>query len=225
MTFSLIMLSLNEIESMRVILPRIKKEWVDEIIIVDGGSTDGTIEFAESLGFPVLRQKSKGIIAGYIEGLKASTGEVVITFTPDGNMIPEKIPELVAKMKEGYDMVIVSRYLDGAKSEDDTLVSGFGNWLFTTMVNVLYGSNYTDVLGFYRAFRKDIFTRLGLWEDIRLSIDTQMCIRCARKGLKTTEIPGDEPKRIGGKSYRSIIKNGLIELSTVFGELFPSKKY
>lgn len=220
MKVSLVILCLNEIEALRVILPRIDKKWVDEIIIVDGGSTDGSIAYSQGLGFDILKQKSKGIINGYVEGLKAATGDVVITFTPDGNMIPEKIPELVSKMAEGYDMVIVSRYAKGAKSYDDHLISGFGNWLFTTMVNVLYGSHYTDVLGFYRAFKKDIFIKLNLWNDIKLSIDTQMCIRCARKGLKTAEIPGDEPVRIGGQSSRSIIGNGLIELFTIIKELF-----
>jgi glycosyltransferase involved in cell wall biosynthesis len=217
---SLLILCLNEIKALEVILPRINKNWVDEIIVIDGGSIDGSIEYSQGLGFLVLKQTSKGIIGGYIEGLEAATGDVIITFTPDGNMIPEKIPELVNKMAEGYDMVIVSRYAEGAKSADDNLISGFGNWLFTTMVNVLYGSYYTDVLGFYRAFRKDIFNRLNLWNDIKLSIDTQMCIRCKRKGLRTAEIPGDEPARIGGQSSRSIIGNGLIELSTIFRELF-----
>jgi len=218
MTFSLIILCLNEIDSLRVILPRIDRAWVDEIIIVDGGSTDGSIEYAEETGFHILEQKSKGIIGGYREGLEAATGDIVITFTPDGNMIPEKIPELVDKMKQGYDMVIVSRYKDEAKSHDDTLISGFGNWMFTKMVNVLFKANYTDVLGFYRAYKRDLFKNLGIERDLKLSVDTQLCIRCAKKGLKVAEIPGDEPKRIGGESYRSIIKNGFIELFTIIEE-------
>jgi hypothetical protein len=61
-------------------------------------------------------------------------GDVVITFSPDGNSIAELIPELVNKMKEGYDMVIVSRYLNEAKSEDDDIITAFGNWLFTKTV-------------------------------------------------------------------------------------------
>ncbi|MFC1594564.1 glycosyltransferase family 2 protein [Candidatus Omnitrophota bacterium] len=220
MTFSLIMLCLNELECLKVILPRIKKEWVEEIIIVDGHSTDGSIEYAKELGFDVLLQKGIGPIAGYQEGIEAAKGDAVITFTPDGNMIPEKIPELVSKMKEGYDMVIVSRYAPGAKSYDDTLVSGFGNWMFTKLVNSLYRCRYTDVLGFYRAFRKDLLQRLDLHGKIRITVDTQLCIRCAKRKMKVAEIPGDEPPRISGESYRSIIKNGCLELFTIFEELF-----
>lgn len=216
MKFSLIILVKNEIDGLKAILPRIKKEWCDEIIIVDGGSIDGSVEYAKENGFFVLHQKEKGIVAGIKEGLDMSLGDVVIGFTPDGNMIPEKIPELVKKMKEGYDMVIVSRYANGAKSYDDTLISGFGNWMFTKMVNILFKAHYTDVLGFYRAFKKDLIKNLGI--DMKLSIDTQLCIRCAKKGLKVAEVPGDEPKRIGGKSYRNILRNGFIELTTIIEE-------
>ncbi len=162
MKFSLLIFSLNEMEAMRIILPRIKKEWVDEILIIDGGSTDGTIEFSESLGFNVYKQKSKGIISAFNEALEIAKYDTIITFTPDNNMIPEKIPELVSKMKEGYDMVTVSRYFNGAKSYDDTIISGFGNWMFTTMVNVLFRANYTDVLGFYSDLPPENCTSLNV---------------------------------------------------------------
>lgn len=224
MKFSLIILVLNEIECLKVILPRIDKSWIDEVIIVDGGSIDGSIEFAKKLGFYVYAQKEKGIIAGYREVFEIAKGNALIVFTPDGNMIPEKIPELVAKMKEGYDMVIVSRYKNKAKSFDDTLVSAFGNWMFTSLVNLLFNANYTDVLGAYRAYKKDVFGRLGI-EIKRRPVETRVCIRLAKRGFKVAEISGDEPKRISGKSYRSIMKNGFNELSIIIEEFFniPSK--
>ena len=222
MTFTLLVFILNEIEGLRVVLPRIQKEWVDEFILLDGGSTDGSVEFAESLGFRVTRQKSKGLLEALREGIGLVRTDCVIPFTPDNNMIPEKIPELVAKAKEGYDMVICSRYYGGAKSQDDNLITGFGNWMFTSIVNVLFGTRYTDLLGLYRVFRTDLIRRLGI--TIQISIDTQLCIRCATHGFKVTEIGGDEPKRIGGKSSRKIIKNGLIEVVTITKEFIFKKK-
>lgn len=214
--YSLMMLSLNEIDGMRAVLPRIPKELLYEVIVLDGGSTDGSIEYAKSFGFTVVHQQEKGLVNGTKEGIAATTGDIVITFTPDNNMIPERIPDLIAKMEEGYDMVVVSRYLPPAKSQDDHIISGFGNWMFTTMVNVLFKTNYTDVLGFYRAYRLDLLKELNL--EIKLSIDTQLNIRCAKRGKKVGEIPGDEPPRIGGKSSRSIIWNGLVELHTILDE-------
>ncbi|MFT5207355.1 MAG: glycosyltransferase involved in cell wall biosynthesis [Candidatus Omnitrophota bacterium] len=219
MKIGLIMFSLNEINGMKVTLPRIKSEWVDDIVIIDGGSTDGTIAYAESLGFRVVRQTRKGgIIPAMKEIFEQTDCDFVITFTPDNNMIPEKIPELVAKAREGYDMVVVSRYLDGAKSEDDHLISGFGNWMFTTMVNVLFKTKYTDVLGFYRGYRLALLDELGI--DIEPSIDTQLSIRCKKDNKKVIEIPGDEPKRVGGQSSRSIIGHGSYELYTIIREFF-----
>jgi len=217
MRYSLVMLVLNELEGLKEILPRIKREWLDEVVIIDGGSTDGSIEYIQSLGFKVTPQQVKGLITGIKEGIETATGDAIIGFTPDNNMIPEKIPELINKMEEGYDMVIVSRYLEGAKSYDDTLVSGFGNWMFTKLVNILFKTNYTDVLGYYRVYRKDLLKELHI-DEIELSIDTLLCIRCKKFNKRVAEIPGDEPPRIGGKSSRSIIGNGIMELKTIIRE-------
>ena len=110
MKTTLVVAALNEIDGMRVIMPRIKKEWVDEILVVDGGSTDGSYEYAVQNGYKVVRQKSKGLANAYFEAMEIAEGDVLIPFSPDGNSVPERIPALVEKMKEGYDMVVVSRY-------------------------------------------------------------------------------------------------------------------
>ena len=115
--------------------------------MVDGGSTDGTIEYAREQGYQVYVQKEPGIRQAYMEALPLVEGDVIITFSPDGNSIPELILPLIDKMKEGYDMVIVSRYLDGAKSDDDDFLTGWGNWFFTTTCNILFGFRYTDCHG------------------------------------------------------------------------------
>ncbi len=221
MTVALMIFALNEVEGMKVVLPRIKKEWFHEILVVDGGSTDGSVEYCRSLGLNVLVQKQKGAINGLREGFEALQSEYVITYSPDNNMIPETLPQLVAKLNEGYDMVIASRYLNGAKSQDDSPVSGFGNWLFTTMVNVLFGAKYTDVLGFYRGYRIALLNELNI--DLTTAIDTVLCIRCTQNKLKVCEIAADEPKRIGGTTKRSIVYHGWVELTTILSEFFRPK--
>ena len=162
MKTSLLVITLNEIEGMKAIMPEVDRSWVDQIIVVDGGSTDGTIEWAKENGYEVYVQKQSGIRHAYIEVWPLVRGDVVITFSPDGNSVPELIPDLIAKMKAGYDMVIASRYLGDAKSEDDDIVTGFGNWLFTRTVNLLHGGHYTDVMVIYRAYRKAMAWELGL---------------------------------------------------------------
>ncbi|MBL7047349.1 MAG: glycosyltransferase, partial [Candidatus Marinimicrobia bacterium] len=127
MKVTLLIFTWDEIDGMRAIMPQIKKEWYDQLIIVDGGSTDGTIEYAKEHGYYLFVQKERGAGAAFIEAMEKVTGDVVITFSPDGNSDPERIPPLIEKMKEGYDIVIVSRYLNGAKSYDDDIVTAFGN--------------------------------------------------------------------------------------------------
>lgn len=210
--------TLNEIDGMKAIMPHVKKEWVDEILVLDGGSTDGTVEYAKSKGYRVVMQKAKGITNASREGIRASKGDYIIAFSPDGNSLPKAIPELVKKINEGYDMVIGSRYLKDAKSDDDDLVTAFGNWMFTKIINLCFGGKYTDTLVMFRAFRKDIVKELHI-NVPRAGLEPILSIRCAKEKLKVTEIPASEPKRIGGKRKMIPLLNGWDILRLIFAEL------
>ena len=164
-TVTLLVPTLNEIVGMKAVMPLVRREWFDQVLILDGGSTDGTIEWARAAGFEVHVQTEPGIRRGYLEVLPKITGDIVLTFSPDGNSLPELLPQLIAKMDEGYDMVIASRYKWPARSEDDDLVTAFGNWLFTRTVNLLNGGRYTDAMVIYRAFRKRLVQDLELDQD------------------------------------------------------------
>ena len=217
---------------MKAIMPKIKREWVDQIIILDGGSTDGTVEFARANNYFVYEQKKRGMRYAYLEVMPFVEGDVIITFSPDGNSIAECIPALVAKMRENYDMVIVSRYLDGAKSEDDDFFTGFGNWLFTRTVNLIHGGGYTDVMVMYRAYRKQIIYDLELDQERwyktpemlfgakGVSWEPMMSARAGRRKLKIAEIPGDEPPRIGGVRKLQIWRWGAVCYFEFWRDLF-----
>ncbi len=211
---------LNEIEGLKIILPRIHKEWVDEILFVDGGSIDGSREYLEGQGYRVIRQKGKGLEDAYWECFAAASGDVIIAFSPDNNSIPELIPAMVKKIYEGYDLVIASRYLDGAKSDDDDFVTAFGNWFFTRLLNFLYGGHYTDVNVMYRAFKKELVETLAIEKKNFPVLEQQLMIRSLKHRLKIVEIPGDEPKRIGGVRKLRIWYNGSAILYTMLKELF-----
>lgn len=231
MKTTLILPTLNELGGMKEIMPKIKKEWYDQIIIVDGGSTDGTIEYARENGYFVYVQKGKGLRQGLREMWGMVEGDIVITFSPDGNSIPELIPPLIEKMKEGYDMVIVSRYAKGAKSFDDDWLTRFGNWMFTTMINVLFGAHYDDALVIFRAYKTDLINKLDMNKDakfieaaeragILIGWEPQLSIRCAKRKLKVIEIPGDEPARIYGMRKMRPFKSGSVMLAQILYEIF-----
>src|SRR5438093_6644160 len=146
-------------------MPQIDRSWCSQIIVVDGGSTDGTIEWCRGNGYEVYVQKRKGIRFAYLEVMQHVTGDVVISISPDGNCPADAIPKLLEKMREGYDLVIGSRYLGSATSRDDDWVTGFGNWLFTKTVNLLHGGRYTDAMVIYRAFRRELIYQLDLHKE------------------------------------------------------------
>lgn len=231
MKVTLFIPTLNEITGMKEIMPKVKREWVDQILIVDGQSTDGTAEYAKSQGYDVVIQQKKGLRNAYMEALPHVKGDVILSFSPDGNSIPELIPACINKMKEGYDMVIVSRYAEGAKSYDDDIVTGFGNKLFTTAINLLHGAKYTDAMVIYRAYKKSLVSELDLDKEesfqteeklfgTKVSWEPLLSIRAAKRKLKCADIPGDEPKREGGERKLQVLRWGAAYMFEVIREVF-----
>ena len=235
MKATLLALTLNEIDGIKAILPQIDRSWFDQILIVDGGSTDGTIEWSREHGYDVYVQKRRGIRFAYLEVLPLIQGEVVLCISPDGNCPAEYIPQLLAKIDEGYDLVIGSRYKGGSKSEDDDVVTAFGNWLFTRTVNLLHGGHYTDALVIYRAFRKELIYDLDLDKEESyllperlfgtvISWEPLMSVRAAKCRKRIAEIGVGEPARIGGDRKLQVIRWGGAYYFQFFRELWFWRK-
>ena len=231
MKVTLLIPTLNEATGMRTVMPKVKKEWVHQILVVDGNSKDGTPDIARQMGYDVVMQKTPGIRGAYMDALPSIKGDVILTFSPDGNSIPELIPVAIEKMKQGYDMVIVSRYAPGAKSYDDDIVTGFGNWLFTGTVNNLHGAKYTDAMVIYRAYHKRLISELDLDKDssysfeeklfrTKISWEPLLSVRAAKRRLKIIEIPGDEPAREGGERKLQVLKWGAAYMFEFIREVF-----
>ena len=222
MKVTLLIPTMNEIDGVKVMMPQIQRNWVDEILIVDGGS-DGTFEYAVEQGYRVLKQKSKSLVGAYREGVAAAIGDAILTFSSDGNSVPALIPLLVTKFHEGgYDMVIASRYLPGAKSEDDDAITAFGNWMFTKMINRAFSANYTDTLCMLRIWKKDLFYKSENMRVERAGLEPVFCIKAAKLKLKVGEVPGDEPARIAGVRKMSPLLNGIGILLTILLEYFSA---
>jgi glycosyltransferase involved in cell wall biosynthesis len=231
MKTTLVALTLNEIDGVKAILPQVERSWFDQILVLDGGSTDGTIEWCRENGYEVYVQKKRGIRYAYLEGLSLLRGDVILTISPDGNCAVGAIPAILDKMREGYDLVIGSRYCDNTHSEDDDIITGFGNWLFTRTVNLLHRAHYTDAMVIYRAFRKELIYELDLHKEESyllperlfrtvISWEPLMSVRAAKKKKRIGEVGVGEPPRIGGKRKLQIWRWGAAYYFQFFRELW-----
>lgn len=208
-TVVLLLPVLNEVDGLKATLPHIDRSLFDEIIVIDGGSTDGSVEYAYAEGLTVVRQLRRGLHVAVFDIINAIDCDYVVEFSPDGNCLPDRLSGLVDLLHRGYDLVVVSRYLDAARSYDDHFLSALGNRLFTWMTRLLGRAPVTDALNIYRGFRRDIV----LYEDFeRLMrgpvLEPLVTGLALLHGLRYAETSGDEPKRIGGETKRSIVYNG-----------------
>lgn len=229
-TTTLLALTMNEIDGVKVILPQVDRALFDQIIVVDGGSTDGTIEWCRDNGYEVHVQTRPGIRFGYFEVMPLVTGDLVVTISPDGNCDLKYLPDIVAALEDGADLVIGSRYADGTHSDDDDIATGFGNWLFTRTVNFLYSAKFTDVMVIYRGFRRSLIRELDIDRDeaytlvetlfrTTISWEPLMSVRAAKRHLRIKEIGVGEPPRLGGKRKLQIFRWGAAYYFQFFHEL------
>ena len=207
MPVALLVLTLNEIDGMKKIMPKIDKKLADEIVIVDGGSTDGTVDEAKKMGFKVIPQKIQGHAGAIIAGVEATNSDTIVIFGPDGNHYPEEIPQLIEKINEGYDQVVISRFGKGSVNLDATIIENFGNRMFAFLTNVFFGGHFTDSLNESRAITRQAFIDLK-FDAHGMNSTEQMSIRGIKKRQKIVEIVGNEGKRLGGKKKMKAMQVG-----------------
>ena len=218
---TLILLTLNEIEGLTALLPRIPLKDAGEVLLMDGGSTDGTVEFAKKHNIRVISQKGKGRGDAFREGCANATKDVLVFFSPDGNEEPEDIQKLVNKINDGYDMVIATRFSKEGKSDDATPLRRFGNSMFTLLINLFFGVRVTDAVNGFRAIRRPVMNALKTTAH-HFEIEIQMTMRCAKKKYRIAEIPTYEHDRIGGYSKVNSFKEGLRFIKVILKERFMS---
>ncbi len=213
---SIIIPTLNEAGNMKRLLAGVRgvmKGYSYEIIVVDSHSTDGTAAIAKRMGARVV-STGPGKGAALIKGFKEAQGEILIAMDADLSHRPQELRLLIAGIEVGYDMCSGSRYITGGGSDDITLVRRFGNSVFVLMVNLLYGSHFTDLAYGYKAFTKNAVKRLHLSES-GYGIETEMHVRAAKVGLKVIEVPSFEKRRIWGSGKLASLRDGKAILRAI----------
>jgi glycosyltransferase involved in cell wall biosynthesis len=210
--------ALNEEENLPHVLPGIR-EWVDEVVLVDGHSHDRTVEVARQLcpGIRVIAQEGRGKGAALRTGFAAATGDIIVMLDADGSTDPAEIPAYVGALLSGADFAKGSRFLQGGGTADMPLYRKLGNWGFVVLVRLLFGGSYTDLCYGYNAFWKRMIFALELDGD-GFEIESMMNVRALRAGLNVTEVPSFEFKRVYGEGRLRTIPDGWRVLRTIVAE-------
>jgi glycosyltransferase involved in cell wall biosynthesis len=221
----------NEAANLPYVLPKLAR-LVDEIVIVDANSTDGTVAVARQLvpDVRVVTQQARGKGSALSAGFAAATGDIIVMLDADGSMDPGEIPGLVGVLLAGADLVKGSRSAPGGRSHDLTVLRRAGNAGLRTCVNVLFAQRWTELAYGYAAMWRDVIPTLGLdvldvpTADGTLAyghgfeIETLMFTRAARAGLTVAEVPSVEYDRIFGTTNLRTFPDGWRVLCSMVRE-------
>ena len=217
---SVIVPTLNEAANLPHVMPLIP-DGVHEVILVDGNSTDDTITVARRLrpDVRVVLQDRRGKGNALACGFAAARGDIIVMLDADGSTDPREIPVYVRPLLDGADFVKGSRCLEGGGSSDLSIFRDLGNRAFTGLVNLLYGSTYTDLCYGYNAFWTRCLPHMHVDCD-GFEVETQMNVRVVRAGLDVREVPSHETERLNGASNLHAVRDGWRVLKMIFSERF-----
>ncbi len=217
---TLIIPTFNEEGNLPHVLPKIPS-LVDEIIIVDGHSSDNTVAVAGKLcpRARIIYQEGKGKGAALRTAFKHAIGDIVVTIDADGSMNPEEIVRFVEALKGEYDFAKGSRFLRSGGTNDAPGHRLFGNWALALITNILYQTHYTDVTYGFNGLSKRCLEKIKLRSN-GFSIETEMAIKAKKAGMKITEIPSFESPRISGQAKLNSLRDGWIILKIIVAERF-----
>jgi glycosyltransferase involved in cell wall biosynthesis len=215
---SVIVPALNEAENLVHVLPRIPAD-VFEIVLVDGGSGDATVEVARTLipDVRIVHQAGRGKGDALISGFRKARGDIIVMLDADGSARPEEIPRFIDVLVAGADFAKGSRFLPGGGSADITRLRALGNGVLTRLVKILFGSSYSDLCYGYNAFWARALPRLAL-DAPGFEIETQLNLRAVKGALAVVEVPSYEDERISGVSNLNAFRDGLRVLRTILRE-------
>ncbi len=218
--------ALNEEQSIGAVIDDIPKHIITEIIVINNGSTDNTVETAQSHGATTLTETTKGYGHALMKGIHyiaPKNPDIIVFLDGDYSDYPDEIPEVIKPILENdVDMVIGSRVL--GEHEKGALLpqARFGNWLSTRLIRLFWKYKFTD-LGPFRAIKYDKFMALDM-KELTYGWTVEMQIKAAKMKYKCTEVPVKYRKRIGQSkvtgTIRGSAKAGIGILRTIFALLF-----
>ena len=217
-TISVVIPTLNEAANLPHVFDRLPG-CVDEVVLVDGHSTDDTIAVAQSLmpSVRIVLQEGWGKGNALACGFAVARGDIIVMIDADGSTDPAEIPAFVAPLLAGTDFAKGTRFATGGGSVDITPFRDLGNKFLNGVVNLLYGTRYTDLCYGYNAFWRDLLPVMNVDCD-GFEVETLINVRVAKAGLTIAEVPSVEQERIHGVSKLHPVRDGLRVLRTIIRE-------
>jgi glycosyltransferase involved in cell wall biosynthesis len=235
---SVVIPTLNEARNLPHVFARLPSD-IHEVIVVDGRSVDDTVQVVRRLrpDVHIVTQTREGKGNALACGFAAATGDLIAMIDADGSADPSEIPRFIKALVDGADFAKGSRFLPGGGSSDITRLRSLGNRALTSLINMLYGTRYTDLCYGLNAFwrkhlpvlRLDATTPLPASGDGRLwgdgfEVETLIHMRVAQARLVVAEVPSFEYSRIHGVSNLSAFSDGLRVLYTILQECPPAHR-
>jgi glycosyltransferase involved in cell wall biosynthesis len=215
---SVVIPTLNEAQNLPHVFARLPDR-LHEVIVVDGFSTDDTLEIAHALrpDATIVLQDARGKGDALRCGFEAATGEVLVMLDADGSADPAEIPMFVSALLAGADFAKGTRFRDGGGSSDLTRLRSAGNRGLNGIVNLLFGTSYSDLCYGYNAFWRHCLAAMSI-DTPGFEVETLINIRIARAGLRICEVPSFERERIHGSSNLRTFRDGGRVLRTILRE-------
>jgi len=219
-TVSVIFPTLNEAKNLPLVFPYLPLDEIDEVLLVDGRSTDDTIEVARRLlpFIKVVLETAPGKGAALRAGYRAASGDIVICMDADGSHDPREIPRFIHALLEGADFVKGSRFAPRGGTTDMPRFRKLGNGAFVLLVNLLFDGTFTDITYGYHAFWRHCLDLINQVEVDGFEFEIAMYVRCLCARLRIIEVPSFEGYRFTGLGKLQTIPDGWRILKTIFRE-------
>jgi glycosyltransferase involved in cell wall biosynthesis len=215
---SVVIPTLNEAQNLPHVFAKLPRD-LHEVIVVDGFSTDDTLDVVRLLrpDAKIVLQQNRGKGDALRCGFEAATGDILVMLDADGSADPAEIPAFVETLVAGADFAKGSRFREGGGSSDITPLRRTGNRALNGLVNFLFRTSYSDLCYGYNAFWRHCLGAMKV-DCTGFEVETLINIRVARAGLDIREVPSFESDRIYGQSNLRTFRDGGRVLRTIVRE-------